>query len=137
MRFALPRVFGSEQVYGLFSVAFSAASMLNNVLIASTLQTVSKMVSEDEARAPSTLRRGLAIQAVLGATLAAALSLGAPFWAERLLLDAALTPSSASPAAWSSPTRSTRRSSATSTGGAASRTRPGSTWASRRCARPA
>ncbi len=92
VRFALPRVFGSEQVYGLFSVAFSAASMLNNVLIASTLQTVSKMVSEDEARAPSTLRRGLAIQAVVGAALAAALSLGAPFWAERLLLDAALTP---------------------------------------------
>lgn len=92
VRIALPRVFGSEQVYGLFSVAFSAASILNNVLIASTIQTVSKMVSEDEGRAPSTLRQGLLIQAVLGAILAATLTLGAPIWAEELLLDAALTP---------------------------------------------
>lgn len=92
VRFALPRALGSEQVFGLFSVAFSAVSMVNNVLIASTLQTVSKMVSEDEARAPFTLRHGLILQILVGLTLAAGLSLGAPLWAEELLLNPGLTP---------------------------------------------
>lgn len=92
VRFALPRVFGSEQMFGLFSVAFSAVSMLNNVLIASTLQTVSKMVSEDEGRADTMLRHGLVLQTAVGVVLAAGLSLGAPIWAEHLLLNAGLTP---------------------------------------------
>lgn len=92
VRLALPRVFGSEQVYGLFSVAFSAVSILNNVLIASTIQTVSKMVSEDEARAPSMLRHGLLLQALIGVVLAAGLGAGAPIWAEHVLLNPGLTP---------------------------------------------
>lgn len=92
VRLALPRVFHSEQTYGLFSVAFSATSILNNVLIASTIQTVSKMVSEDEDRAPETLRHGLMLQAAIGTVLATALVLGAPLWAEKVLLDPGLTP---------------------------------------------
>ncbi len=92
VRLALPRVFGSEQVYGLFSVAFSATSILNNVLIASTIQTVSKMVSENEERGAATLRHGLALQSIIGLLLAGALVAGAPYWAEGLLLDAQLTP---------------------------------------------
>jgi stage V sporulation protein B len=89
---ALPRLFGSEQVFGLFSVAFGAASILNNVLIASTVQTVSKLVSEDEARAPATLRQGLTLQLGIGALLGGGLVLAAPLVAEGVLLDAALTP---------------------------------------------
>lgn len=89
---ALPRIFGSPEVFGLFAVAFGAASILNNVLIASTVQTVSKMVSEDEARAASTLRQGLLLQAGIGAVLGGGLALGAPLVAEGALLDAALTP---------------------------------------------
>lgn len=92
VRLALPRVFGSEQIYGLFSVAFGAASILNNILIASTLQTVSKLVSEDEAQAQHTLRHGLVLQTGIGALLGGTLTLGAPFWAERVLLDPGLTP---------------------------------------------
>ena len=91
VKVALPRVFGSEQVFGLFSVAFGAASMLNNVLIASTIQTVSKRVSEDDEGAPRTLRHGLVLQSTIGAIVGGALSLGAPLWAE-LLLNPALTP---------------------------------------------
>lgn len=91
VRLALPRIFGSEQVYGLFSVAFGAASILNNVLIASTLQTVSKMVSEDEARAPATLRSGLYLQLAVGGALGGALFAGAPLWAE-LMRNPALAP---------------------------------------------
>lgn len=92
VRLALPRVFGSEQVYGLFSVAFGAASILNNVLIASTIQTVSKRVSEDDENAPRTLRHGLMVQSAIGALLGGALAIGAPLWAERLLLNPGLTP---------------------------------------------
>lgn len=92
VRLALPRVFGSEQVYGLFSVAFGAASILNNVLIASTIQTVSKRVSEDDANAPHTLRHGLMVQSAVGALLGGSLAFGAPIWAERLLLNPGLTP---------------------------------------------
>ncbi|HJL19093.1 MAG TPA: lipopolysaccharide biosynthesis protein [Sandaracinaceae bacterium LLY-WYZ-13_1] len=89
---ALPRLFGSEQVFGFFSAAFGAASILNNVLIASTVQTVSKLVSEDEDRAAVTLRQGLRLQLVVGLTLGGGLALAAPLVAERVLLDAELTP---------------------------------------------
>lgn len=92
VRLALPRVFGSEAIYGLFSVAFGAASILNNVLIASTIQTVSKRVSEDDEGAPRTLRHGLLLQSAIGAGLGGALALGAPLWAERVLLNPGLTP---------------------------------------------
>jgi stage V sporulation protein B len=88
---ALPRLFGSEEVFGLFSVAFGAASILNNVLITSTVQTVSKIVGDDEARAKVALRHGLVVQAIVGTTLAAVLVLGAPFLAEAVFRDAALT----------------------------------------------
>ncbi|MFK7989000.1 MAG: lipopolysaccharide biosynthesis protein [Sandaracinaceae bacterium] len=89
---ALPRLFGSPEVFGLYAVAFGAASILNNVLIASTVQSVSKLVSEDEERAPRTLRQGLRIQLVIGSTLGGLLVLGAPLVAEGVLLDPALTP---------------------------------------------
>jgi stage V sporulation protein B len=89
---ALPRLFHSEQVYGLFSVAFGAGAILNNILIASTVQTVSKMVSEDERRAGLALRYGLGLQTLIGAILGGALCLAAPWIAGGVLLDAALTP---------------------------------------------
>lgn len=88
----LPRLFASEQVFGLFSVAFGAASIVNNVLIASTVQTVSKLVSEDEEAAAVTLRQGLTLQVGIGVLLGGGFVLAAPFFAEGLLLDAALTP---------------------------------------------
>ncbi len=89
---ALPRVFGSEEVFGQFSVAFGAAAILNAVLISSTLQTVSKLVSEDEAAAPQTLRRVLLLQLGIGSSLATLLVLGAPWLATHLFLDDAFTP---------------------------------------------
>ncbi|MBX3270184.1 MAG: oligosaccharide flippase family protein [Sandaracinaceae bacterium] len=90
--FALPRVFGSEEVFGVFSVAFGAASMLNAVLIVSTLQTVSKLVSEDEARAPAILRRALGLQLAIGASLASALALAAPWLATHVFRSEAFVP---------------------------------------------
>jgi len=88
----LPRVFASAAVYGLFATAFGLLSILNNVLVAATLQTTSKMTSEDEARAEATLRRGLLLQGTFGAVLATLVFVGAEPFARDLLLDPALTP---------------------------------------------
>ena len=87
----LPRIFGTPSEFGLYSVAMSGVSILNNVLIVATIQSVSKFVSEDEANAPQTLRQGLRLQLLLGGTLAALLFVLAPGLA-RVLLDAQLTP---------------------------------------------
>jgi stage V sporulation protein B len=69
----------------------SGVAILTNVLVVSTIQSVSKFVSEDEARAEYTLREGLRIQALVGGVLAGALFALAPAIA-RLLLDDQLTP---------------------------------------------
>lgn len=87
----LPRIFGEAKEFGLYSAAMSGVAIFNNVLIVATIQSVSKFVSEDESNAPSTLRQGLRVQAVLGGALAVALFLLAPS-VSRLLLDAQLTP---------------------------------------------
>ncbi len=89
---ALPRVFASEEVFGLFSVAFGAAAMLNAVLISSTLQTVSKLVSEDEAHAPQVLRKALLVQLAIGLGLGGALVLGAPWLATHVFRNDAFVP---------------------------------------------
>ncbi|MDH5675528.1 MAG: polysaccharide biosynthesis C-terminal domain-containing protein [Myxococcales bacterium] len=88
----LPRLLGSPERFGLYSAAMSVVSILNNVLIVATIQTVSKRVSEDPGAADHSLRQGLSLQAVVGAVLAGTLLVSAPLLAERVLLDALLTP---------------------------------------------
>jgi len=89
---ALPHVFGSEEVFGLYSVAFGAAAMFNAVLISSTLQTVSKLVSEDDAQAPQTLRRALTLQLGIGLGLGGTLLVAAPWLARHVFVDEEFTP---------------------------------------------
>ncbi len=89
---ALPRIFGDEATFGRFAVVFGAASLLNNVLIAATLQTVSKLVSEDEPHAERTLRQGLKLQLGVGLLLGGSLAAAAPLIAEHLYHDPARTP---------------------------------------------
>jgi len=90
--FVLPRLLGTPEAFGLYSTAMSTVSILNNVLIAATVQTVSKLVSEDHDRAAVTLRQGLKIQLVIGTTVAGLLLLLAPYIAEGFLKDPAVTP---------------------------------------------
>ena len=52
VQICLPRLFGSAKALGEYATAMNLASILNNVLIAATVQSVSKHVSEDEGRAP-------------------------------------------------------------------------------------
>ena len=50
IQLALPSFFDGPRVFGQFGTIMAAISILNNVLIAATIQSVSKLVSEDEAR---------------------------------------------------------------------------------------
>ena len=86
----LPRLLGSPIAFGRYSLVMSIASVVNNVLIAATVQSISKRVSEDEALAPARLRQGLLLQLGVGALLAGALFVGAPGLA-RIAYDDALT----------------------------------------------
>ena len=91
IQLALPRVLGSPEAFGLYAAALSAVSMLNMILIAATIQSVSKFVSEDERASPALLRQGLRIQLGLGGLLAGALFLAAPS-VSTFLRDDALVP---------------------------------------------
>lgn len=86
----LPRLLSAEE-FGLYSTTISFASILNNVLIAATVQSVSKFVSEDESKAPFTLRQGLRIQTAVGAILALTVFFAAPAFGA-LQRDAAVVP---------------------------------------------
>src|SRR5688572_11927838 len=77
VQLGLPR-FLSTTEYGRYALAMSFVSFINNVLIASTVQSVAKRVSESEGHAPARLRQGLTIQLVLGLVLSGALILSAP-----------------------------------------------------------
>jgi stage V sporulation protein B len=81
----LPRLLGSPDAFGLYSAAMAAVSILNNVLIVSTVQTVSKLVSEDEPLAGPTLRQGLRLQLLVGGVLGGGLFLAAPLVANQAL----------------------------------------------------
>ncbi|MFI5308626.1 MAG: lipopolysaccharide biosynthesis protein, partial [Polyangiales bacterium] len=88
----LPRLLGSPEAFGRYASAMNVVSILNNVLIAATVQTVSKQVSADLERAETTLRQGLLLQAGLGTVLSAALFVLSPSLAARALLDPGLAP---------------------------------------------
>ncbi|MGD8863576.1 MAG: polysaccharide biosynthesis C-terminal domain-containing protein [Myxococcales bacterium] len=92
VQLALPRLLGSPEQFGLYSATMSVVSILNNVLIVATIQTVSKRVSEAPERAGPALRQGLSVQLGVGALLGGGLFAGAPLLAERVLLDAAMAP---------------------------------------------
>ncbi len=88
----LPRLLKTPEAFGLYSSAMNVVSILNNVLIAATVQTVSKHVSADLEHADATLRQGLLLQAVIGTLLGGSLWALAPALAGRVLLDPLLAP---------------------------------------------
>lgn len=92
VQIALPRFLGSPEAFGLYSSAMSIVSILNNVLIAATIQTVSKRVSESPADAAPALRQGLTLQLVVGGVLACSLFAAADPLARVALLDPLLAP---------------------------------------------
>ncbi len=100
VQLGLPRLLGSPEVFGQYSLAMSIVSVINNVLIAATVQSVSKRVSEHPELAGPRLRQGLKLQLAVGVTLAGGLFLLSPLLARfaydeklaQLLQIAALVP---------------------------------------------
>jgi stage V sporulation protein B len=74
----LTRLVGLAE-FGAFAVVNNVISIVNNTVVQATIQAVSKFTAEDDARAGAVQRAGLRMQAVLGAALALAFFLGAPF----------------------------------------------------------
>lgn len=66
--FGLTRLLGPEQ-FGLYAVAISIASVLNNVLVAASLQTVSRFVAASPEESGGVLVQALRAQLVLGLAL--------------------------------------------------------------------
>lgn len=83
----LPRLLKTPEEFGLYATTMGAVSILNNVMIVATIQTVSKRVSEQRALALVTYRQALKIQLWVGGLLGGTLFFGAPLIAERFLLD--------------------------------------------------
>jgi O-antigen/teichoic acid export membrane protein len=69
IHFALPRLLGSKELYGLYGIVASLVNLLNMVIIQGVLQSVSKLVSEDESRAGSVRRAALKVQLLFGGGL--------------------------------------------------------------------
>jgi stage V sporulation protein B len=88
----LPRLLGTPEAFGLYSSAMNLVSILNNVLVAATVQSVSKHVSEELNQADATLRQALLLQLTVGGALAIGLWALAPVLAADVLLDPLLAP---------------------------------------------
>ncbi len=91
IQLSLPRLLDSAVQFGLYKATLSGVSLLNNVLIVATIQSVSKQISEQAHATPALLRQALRIQLVFGGFLAGSLFLAAPALS-RVLLDDSLTP---------------------------------------------
>lgn len=75
--------------YGLYAVVLNVISILNNVVVAGSIQAMSHAVTEGGVTA---LRKGLLIHAALGLSLAGALVAGADLLGAGVLHDARLPP---------------------------------------------
>lgn len=75
--------------YGLYGVVLNVISILNNVVVAGSIQAMSRAVTEGGVTA---LRKGLLIHAALGLSLAGALLAGADLLGAGVLHDARLPP---------------------------------------------
>lgn len=76
--FGLTRLLGPER-FGLYAVVISIVSVLNNVLIAASLQTVARFVARDGDRAGAVWRQAMRVQLVVGGALFALLVASAPW----------------------------------------------------------
>jgi O-antigen/teichoic acid export membrane protein len=77
-RILLTRVVGAAE-FGLFAIVNTFISIINNTIVQGTIQGVSKLTAEDDARAGAVQRAGVRLQAGLGFAVALVLIVGAPF----------------------------------------------------------
>jgi stage V sporulation protein B len=89
IEFILPRLLAKEE-FGLYKVVVGAVSIINAVIVTGTQQTVSKYISQDEAKADSVKAKALKLQTLVGGIAALGFFLLAPVIAD-YLNDARLT----------------------------------------------
>ncbi len=87
----LPRLLSAED-FGRYSIVVSFASIVNNVLIAATVQTVSKLVSERHGFTWKGVRQLVLRHGTLGTALGLLFTCGATLWASTVLRDDSLVP---------------------------------------------
>ncbi len=91
--FTLPSkwAFGSPAKYGVWVLILNLVSLVNNVMVTATIQSVSKFSSEGEGKMPSVLRAALRMHTFVGGGTALLFFLLAP-WVASFLHDPSLTP---------------------------------------------
>jgi O-antigen/teichoic acid export membrane protein len=92
VQFALPRLLGSAALYGAYSTVMTTASLVNNVLVTGTIQSVSKFTSERDDRAPSALRSALLYQAIVAGVVGLLFFSLSGWYASSFLKKASLAP---------------------------------------------
>jgi stage V sporulation protein B len=89
--FTLPRLLGSEVLWGNYLLVVGLVSVIDNVIVTGTIQGVSKFTAQDDALAQAVKRAALRVQLVLGGGITAIYLLAAP-WIAAWEIDASLTP---------------------------------------------
>src|SRR5262249_54060938 len=81
IEFVLPHLFpadGRARLFGLYKVTVGIVSVINNVMITVTIQSVSKFVAEDDTRQGQVARAGFRLMALIGIVTAGTFAAAAP-----------------------------------------------------------
>ena len=88
--FALPRIFGNEVSWGNYLLVIGLVSVIDNVIVTGTIQTVSRYTAQGHIAAAGIRRAALELQLLLGGGIALCYGLAAP-WIAALQRDPSLT----------------------------------------------
>ena len=80
--FTLPRLLGTEVLWGNYLLVVGLVSVIDNVIVTGTIQGVSRFTAQDDSLAQAVKRAALKVQLVLGGGITAAYFIAAPWIAE-------------------------------------------------------
>ena len=80
--FTLPRLLGTEVLWGNYLLVVGLVSVIDNVIVTGTIQGVSRFTAQDDSLAQAVKRAALKVQLVLGCSITAAYLIAAPYIAE-------------------------------------------------------
>src|SRR5215831_17457810 len=81
IEFVLPHLFPADEsarLFGLYKVTVGIVSVINNVMITVTIQSVSKFVAEDDAQQGQVTRAGFRLMGLIGVLTCGGFLLAAP-----------------------------------------------------------
>ncbi len=80
--FTLPRLLGSEVMWGNYLLVIGLVSVIDNVIVTGTIQGVSRFTAQDDSLAEAVKRAALKVQLLLGGGITASYIAAAPWIAE-------------------------------------------------------